>query len=436
MDWSLLARYALEFALLYPAALLCYLPMRGCLRARARAVALAALGGVTLFIAAASLLCAHFALSSNALLLPAVVLCFFAYRRTVSVSAGKALFAFSLACALSAFCSILTAILFAGREVGNAQPVWTFASCALCLGLSALMPPLYALVLLSDVRWLLQDFDAERIWRGAWLLPALFTGLFVFLNPEYPETILVNRVQTLGVLIVIVFLLMLIFFVKLFQMIAWEVTVNARLAQENQLLSVESSRYAELRAYMDETAHLRHDFRQHLHVIAGLAEQENLADLRQYLRAYEGELGEERVSLCANAAVDAIAAYYAQLARRQDVPVAWQLDLPPDLPLSEVDLCMLLGNLVENALHASVRLPQPQRRVRVICRMLSPAMLGLIVENAFDGKPPREGLPRPAGRGGRGIGLLSVEATVRRYNGKLTIETEGNVFIVSVLLNV
>ena len=66
-------------------------------------------------------------------------------------------------------------------------------------------------------------------------------------------------------------------------------------------------------------------------------------------------------------------------------PVEWKLALPRQLPMPEADLCTILGNLLENALHASQKLPPEQRRVQVMAQMLSPAMLGLVVENRYDG---------------------------------------------------
>lgn len=60
--------------------------------------------------------------------------------------------------------------------------------------------------------------------------------------------------------------------------------------------------------------------------------------------------------------------------------------------------------------------------------MLSPAMLGLIVENSFDERPNAT----PAGEG---IGLTSVKAVVQKYAGQMTAEREQGVFRVSILLN-
>ena len=171
-------------------------------------------------------------------------------------------------------------------------------------------------------------------------------------------------------------------------------------------------------------------------MISGLTEAGRLDELKSYLSQYESELSDARPTLCANAAVDALAGHYDYEARRQGIPVEWKLELPRFLPLPEADLCTILGNLLENALHASQKLPPEERQVKVLARMLSPAMMGLMVENRYDGVLKKQGrVLHSTKHDGQGIGLVSVETTVHRYNGNLTVETGGNVFRANVLLN-
>lgn len=436
MNWSLLGCYFLETATLYPAALLCYLPVRQGLRIRPRMLVPAVLGVVTSLVLLGSLICTWFALPSNYVLLPIITLCFVFYWKTLSFSAGKALFAFWMSAAVTAPCPLLATILNARQELLNPQPALSPATSAIGLGLSLLAIVLYGVLMAPKIEWLLCEFESRRAWNTLWLFPAFFTALYIAMLPWDPATILVNRVQRMGVLLTVVFSLIVFFFTHLFYKIANELTVNARLAQENQLLSVEASRYAKLREHMEETRALRHDFRQHLHVISSLAANEKLEELQQYLRQFQEKLNDQRPLLCNNAAVDAIAGHYDVRARAANIPVDWQMQLPADLPMPETDLCMLLGNLLENALLASMDVPEKQRDLRVICRMLTPTMLGLIVENRYAGALKRDRDAFLSTRHeGLGTGLLSVQTMVRRYNGQLTIETENQIFSVNILLS-
>lgn len=436
MNWQLFGRYFLEIAMLYPAALLCYLPLRPGLRIRPQILVPAVLGIITGFALLGALVCTWLAIPSNYILLPMIVLCFALYRRTLSFSAGKALFAFWMSAAITAPCTLLATIINARQEVLNSLPALSPDTSAIGLGISLLAIIFYGWLLAPKIKWLACEFESRRVWNVVWLFPALFTALYITMLPWDPATILVNRVQQLGILLTMVFSLNLFFFVQLFYKIANELTVNARLTQENQLLLVEANRYAELRAHMEETRALRHDFRQHLHVISGLAASEKLEDLQQYLQQFQEELNDHRPILCSNAAVDALAGHYDACARAANIAADWQIRLPAELPMPETDFCMMLGNLLENALLASLDVPEKQRELRVICQMPTPTMLGLIVENRYAGALKRDKEQFLSTRhDGLGTGLLSVRTIVRRYSGQLTIETENQIFTVNILLN-
>ena len=440
MDGTLFWRYALDFAALVPAAVLCLLPVWEFLENKRR-TALAALLFLAAGIFGGAAICAAGRLESNLLLAPLLLLALLLYLRALrgTLSVWRAAFGFCGGLFLQTVCSVLAALICARPEYDNPDPVCLTVTGLVCLGLSAVVCGVYALTAAPWVRWLLREYESERIWRAIWLLPAGYTGLYLFSMPQAPEAkiLLVGRVQEISVLTGLLPLGIYLLFLYLFTCIGRESARNLRLTEENHVLTVESRRYDELREYMEKTRTLRHDFRQHLRVISGLSESGRLGELQTYLRQYAGELAEEHTPLCANAAVDAIAAYYDAAAKRAHTPVAWQLDLPQKLPLPEADLCMMLGNLMENALRASEALPEAERRVQVLCRMLSPAMLGLIVENRYDGVLRRRGGKLlSTAHPGSGVGLLSVQTAAGRYHGEVTIETENQLFRVNILLNI
>ena len=440
MDGTLFWRYALDFAALVPAAVLCLLPVWEFLENK-RHTALAALLFLAAGIFGGAAICAAGRLESNLLLAPLLLLALLLYLRALrgTLSVWRAAFGFCGGLFLQTVCSVLAALICARPEYDNPDPVCLTVTGLVCLGLSAVVCGVYALTAAPWVRWLLREYESERIWRAIWLLPAGYTGLYLFSMPQAPEAkiLLVGRVQEISVLTGLLPLGIYLLFLYLFTCIGRESARNLRLTEENHVLTVESRRYDELREYMEKTRTLRHDFRQHLRVISGLSESGRLGELQTYLRQYAGELAEEHTPLCANAAVDAIAAYYDAAAKRAHTPVAWQLDLPQKLPLPEADLCMMLGNLLENALRASEALPEAERRVQVLCRMLSPAMLGLIVENRYDGVLRRRGGKLlSTAHPGSGVGLLSVQTAAGRYHGEVTIETENQLFRVNILLNI
>ena len=437
MDLALFGRYFLDFALLYPSAFLCLASLWEKLRTPRRTACIAA-GCITLLCIGCAALCTVFGQNSNSLL-PAIVLVSFwllRWRVTPEVTVSQTAFLFSISAVMMAVCSLLSTVLNAQAEISNPQTVCLASTALLRLGLAAVLTVLFWFTAVQWSRWLLREYSGEAFWQSAWPLPALYAVFLVYCMPLNPAVVLVGRLKIISVLAVSISLFGI--FLLLYEMyrVAKEYARSSQLDRENQLLAVESRRYLELRSYLEQTRHLRHDFRQHLHVISGLTEAGRLDELKSYLSQYESELSDARPTLCVNAAVDALAGHYDYEARRQGIQIEWKLELPKLLPLPEADLCTILGNLLENALHASQKLPPEERQVKVLARMLSPAMMGLMVENRYDGVLKKQGgVLHSTKHDGQGIGLVSVETAVHRYHGNLTVETSGNVFRANVLLN-
>lgn len=338
LDFSLFGRYFLDLAVFYPGAFLCLAPLWEHVKApRRTAVLTAAL--VTVICLAAAALCAIFELDSNILLLPTLLAAFWLLRWRVGpeVSVSQTAFLFAVSCVMMAVCTLLSAVLNARAEVGNDAPACLVSTSLIKLGLSAVLCIIFWFTAVQWSRWLLREYRGEAFWQSAWPLPTIYAAFLVFCMPLDPAVVLINRLMIISVLAVSISLLGI--FLLLYEMyqVAREYTRSAQLDRENQLLAVESRRYTELRAYMEQTRHLRHDFRQHLHVIAGLTEAGQVDELKNYLHQYESELSEERPTLCANPAVDALAGHYDHEAHGLGVPVDWRLELPRQLAIPEAD---------------------------------------------------------------------------------------------------
>lgn len=201
------------------------------------------------------------------------------------------------------------------------------------------------------------------------------------------------------------------------------------------MLAAQASQYAALNTYIQETRRLRHDFRQHLRVLSGLASSGDLDGLNAYLNEVSGQQREEVRFIFANASLNALAGYYDGLAHTNGVRLEWRVSLPERLNIPDAEICLLLGNLMENAIEGAMTRPEGEREARVICRM-NGELLCVIVENSYDGHTRKEkGRFASTKHPGEGYGLNSVSTTVARHQGSMSAETEDSIFRVSLLLN-
>lgn len=143
---------------------------------------------------------------------------------------------------------LLSMVINARAELANTQPVCLASTAILCFVLTAGLGVFYCAVAAPWAAWLLRTFPSERIWRIAWILPALCTACYVFFLPRDPALVLKNRVQEVALLATFISLLLAFLLLYVFYRSGHEYLARLKLAQENHLLAMESQRYQELRA--------------------------------------------------------------------------------------------------------------------------------------------------------------------------------------------
>ena len=200
----LFIRYLFDFSIFFPTALLCIAPVRDHLKSPKRSP-LIALGVVAVCWLVFSIIGAAFGINSNMLLWWEMLLAFCLYRRALgdSFSFGQPAFAFTTSTMIISMCRMLAVVINARAELNNPDNVYLLSTSTLSLGLSAALSALYYSTTVSWIRWLLNQFDEERLWRTVWVWPMALTALFIFILPQDPATVLVNRMQKISVLVIL-----------------------------------------------------------------------------------------------------------------------------------------------------------------------------------------------------------------------------------------
>ena len=190
-----------------------------------------------------------------------------------------------------------------------------------------------------------------------------------------------------------------------------------------------------MRRSQAQTAVYQHDMRHHLNQISRLAEEENLPKLKEYLTSTICKIPDFDMHLCENQAADSVAGYYYALARRENIPFSLQLDLPARLPVDEVDMCLVLSNLLENALEASLRIVDRPRHIRITSYLHAGNLLLIQVENTYVGEIlEKNGVFQSSKRKGEGIGLHSVRHIAEKSGGASTFSHQNGIFCAKVML--
>ena len=114
----------------------------------------------------------------------------------------------------------------------------------------------------------------------------------------------------------------------------------------------------------------RHDYHNHMQVMKAQLTMGNLEGIGAYLDKREREMDRvDTLVKSGNLMADAILNSKLTLARRQKISVNCKAELPERISVADVDLCVILGNLLDNAIEACGRMEEGARFLRVYMRV-------------------------------------------------------------------
>lgn len=180
----------------------------------------------------------------------------------------------------------------------------------------------------------------------------------------------------------------------------------------------------------------RHDYCNHIQTIKALAENGDMEAVMQYLDGLELDLNTvDTVIKTGNAMADAILNSKISLARSKNIEVHVDAHIPVKLKMSELDLCVILGNLFDNAIEASMKLPEGGRMIRIYMDMKNTQLYISFTNFTATGKLEKVGrLFRTSKGKGHGLGLIRIDAIVERLGGYLSRNSEEGAFTTEILI--
>lgn len=257
---------------------------------------------------------------------------------------------------------------------------------------------------------LIDDENIAHTWYVFWILPAVFITINIFIIPWNPNILHTGRIMQGYIVICCTMLGLLLLFYALFYIMAKSLNNNHKLTQENTILYMQQEQYNTLNKAIEETRHARHDMRHHLSILNSFVKRKDWADLENYLSKMSKSIPSSELKLCENNAIDGVAGAIIIIGIKiWKYRVYFKLELPKELSVSEIDICLVLSNLLENALEASMRTAPDKRRITVFARMHSDNVVLIKVENFYNGVvKEKNGIFESSKHSGEGIGTQSV----------------------------
>ena len=180
----------------------------------------------------------------------------------------------------------------------------------------------------------------------------------------------------------------------------------------------------------------RHDYRNHIQMMKVLAANGDMDALKAYLDELDTDLNTvDTVVKTGNPMADAILNSKISLARSRNIPTQVDAHIPVKLKMSELDLCCIIGNLFDNAMEASMALPEEKRLIRVYMDMKGTQLYISFTNFTAVKKLSKVGKGFRTSKGeGHGFGLVRIDDIVSRYDGYLSRNSEDGAFTTEILI--
>lgn len=317
---------------------------------------------------------------------------------------------------------------------GAGYALWTLLLCVPLLGAYLALMIRYGYTLYSK----LFMRDSARIWYlyAAYPIISLYvlSNLFEAIPPSYGwmRQYAGGAHLALTVFILSGFVLLCMAIITTHN----KASIDYELRLSNNILDQGKGYYELLAARQEGLRVMRHDYRHHLGVLHGLLKTGESEVAESYLAELSRQYGDGDTPVYSgNPVVDALLGSVAARCAGAGIALHTAIALPGGMAIQNHALCIVLGNLLENALEACEALPEDQARfIRVDIKPVG-TQLAIRVENAFDGVMRLDGERVLSRKKDGGLGLRSVQLIVDRLGGGYHVQWEGQVFDAYVLLN-
>lgn len=179
----------------------------------------------------------------------------------------------------------------------------------------------------------------------------------------------------------------------------------------------------------------RHDYHNHIQALQASMALGRYEEVNAYLRQLNDDLTQVDTTVkTGRVMIDAILNGKLNIAARSGIPVNVKAKIPEGTPVTDVDLCAIIGNLLDNAIEENNRLPREDRFLRIYVGQKN-TQFYLAFTNAAGRRRDKHRSLFPSTKGTQhGLGLVRVESLVKKYGGLFSADSEDGGFTAELLI--
>lgn len=146
----------------------------------------------------------------------------------------------------------------------------------------------------------------------------------------------------------------------------------------------------------------------------------------------------EKISDSGNNIIDAIINFKYSLAKEQGIAFNLKVFVPVELPINQCDIGIVLGNALDNSIEAAQKCECSEKLIDISIGIKKEALI-IVIKNPFEHSIIQNKmgnlLSTKNDTDKHGYGVSSIKRTIEKYDGEVIIDTKGNVFTLTIIMN-
>lgn len=277
--------------------------------------------------------------------------------------------------------------------------------------------------------------NSDKGWLGFCIIPLSYC-ILIYTNSKYN----IDQID-FGLFINNIVLFYIMAFSAYYMIFRFFVQTREQLVLQNEqtLLQMQVAaaqvHLEELKESQEKTILYRHDMRHHLNLINAYLIDDNKFAAQKYIAAVEKTIEDVAVEkYCTNYTVNLILSAYISKAKAEQITVETQINVPVKNAISDMDLCVIFANVIDNAVNACKCVRNIENRFLNINCKIKEDKLFIQVSNSYEGTILFEGDMPVSLQEDHGFGTKSMVVVVEKYNGIYSFSADHGVFKTSVIL--
>lgn len=301
------------------------------------------------------------------------------------------------------------------------------------------------ILLLCFVKLLQRFFQHKSIrflsWKNNAMLLILPVGSLLTLHQLITLGLKVGTSRNMIMIIVITIIVLIInvsifyIYIHLYDVLELK-CINSLYQQE---LNMYNEHMKEKESFMKEFRELKHDLKHKLIFLRELLEEKNYEELQKNMDELIDwkRLTGVTIAHSGNVLIDVLINYKYEVARQHGIRFNLNLEVPISFPLANSDLCVILGNALDNAIEANVNPDIPDSYINLNVKYKSGQLI-ILIENSFDGKIKTDErgnvITKKQDKENHGIGIASMEKALEKYHGFRNVEIDGMTYKLTMIM--